>query len=50
MADDDLETAVREFLHRAETACEEYDRGYVDADATLAVLRRHVDDLADEVE
>lgn len=47
---DDLEPAVRTFLQDAETAYEEYDQGYADADATLQVLRAHVDRLADELD
>lgn len=48
--EDDLEPAVRAFLRDAETAYEEYDQGYADADATLRVLRDHVDRLADELD
>lgn len=47
---DDLEAAVRRFLRDAETAYEEYEKGYVDADATLRVLRSHVDHLESELE
>lgn len=41
--EDDLEAAVRRFLRDAEAAFEEYDEGYADPDATLRVLRSHVD-------
>lgn len=47
---DDAETAVEDFLDDVDTAFEEYERGYADADATLRVLRRRVDDLRDAVE
>lgn len=50
MTDDDLEADVRAFLRDAETAYEEYDAGYADADATLRVLRAHIDRLADELD
>ncbi len=43
---DDLETAVERFLDETETALGEYDQGYVDADATLSVIRSHLDELA----
>jgi hypothetical protein len=39
--------AVRAFLDDADSAFAEYDRGYADADATLRVLRRHLDSLRD---
>jgi hypothetical protein len=45
----DAETAVRQFLADADSALAEYDSGYADADATLRVLRRHLDDLRDAV-
>jgi len=41
---------VRAFLDDADSALAEYDRGYTDADATLRVLRRHLDSLRDAVE
>lgn len=43
--DRDLRTAVERFLDGAETVYGEYERGYVDADAALGVLERHVADL-----
>lgn len=43
----DTEEAVEEFLRKADSAYEEYDQGYADADATLRVLREHVEDLRD---
>ena len=42
--------AVRAFLDDTDSALAEYDRGYTDADATLRVLRRHLDSLRDAVE
>ena len=45
MSDDEQSSAVAAFLDRADAAFEEYDQGYADADATIAVLRRHVDQL-----
>ena len=45
MSDDEQSPAVAQFLDRADAAFEEYDQGYADADATIAVLPRHVDRL-----
>jgi hypothetical protein len=42
--------AVQAFLDDADSALAEYDRGYTDADATVRVLRRHLDSLRDAVE
>jgi hypothetical protein len=42
--------AVQAFLDDADSALAEYDRGYADADATLRVLRRHLDSLRDAVD
>ncbi|MEZ3162664.1 hypothetical protein ABNG03_16340 [Halorubrum sp. RMP-47] len=50
MTDDPSDTAVERFLDRAESALDSYDQGYADADATLATLRTHVDELAAGVE
>jgi predicted transcriptional regulator len=41
------EAAVAAFLDRADEALAEYDQGYADADATLRVLREHIDELRD---
>lgn len=46
----DYEAAIEDFLDATDTALEEYDQGYVDADATLRVVRAHVDELRDAVE
>lgn len=50
MTDDDLAVAVERFLDDAERAYDEYEQGYADADATLRLLRSHLDQLAQEVE
>ncbi|WP_262176586.1 hypothetical protein [Haloarcula laminariae] len=42
---DDLEAAVDAFLSEADSAYEEYDRGYTDADATLRRLEGAVEQL-----
>ena len=43
--DDDLQAALDQFFERTDVALDEYDQGYTDADATLRVLRDHVEDL-----
>ncbi|ELZ46139.1 hypothetical protein C463_04704 [Halorubrum californiense DSM 19288] len=50
MPDDPSDAAVERFLDRAESALDSYDQGYADADATLATLRTHVDELSASVE
>ncbi|WP_203229116.1 hypothetical protein [Halobellus captivus] len=48
MTDDataDLDDAVAQFLRDVDAAHDDYDRGYVDADATLAVVMKHVEEL-----
>lgn len=50
MTDDALETVVEEFIRDANRAYEEYEQGYADADATLRVLRSHIDRLEREIE
>ena len=47
---DDLDAAVEQFLADAERAYDEYEQGYADADATLRLLRSHVDHLRSEFE
>lgn len=42
---DDLRPAVETFLSEADSAYEEYDRGYTDADATLRRLESALDQL-----
>ncbi|MFC7177235.1 hypothetical protein [Halosegnis marinus] len=42
--------AVERFVADAERAYEEYEQGYADADATLRVLRSHLDRLEAELD
>jgi len=46
----DTDQAVEEFLDHTDTALEEYDQGYVDADATLSKIRSHVEELREATE
>jgi len=46
-ADAGLHEAVATFLAGADDVYDEYDRGYVDADAALSVLSSRIDDLRD---
>ncbi|QSG06729.1 hypothetical protein [Halapricum desulfuricans] len=46
----DSDAAVEQFLDAVDAAFEEYDQGYADADATLRVVRTHVEDLRDDVD
>jgi hypothetical protein len=46
----DHERAIEEFLNATDTVLEEYDQGYVDADATLSKVRAHVAEVRDAVE
>ncbi|MDB2224171.1 hypothetical protein PN419_06205 [Halorubrum ezzemoulense] len=50
MTDEPTDAAVERFLDRATAAFDDYDEGYADADATLAMLRTHVDELSASVE
>lgn len=52
MTDDEpgLADAVDRFLDEADAAFDQYDQGYADADATVAVLRSHAGDLRDALE
>ncbi|MFB6191774.1 MAG: hypothetical protein ABEI11_00455 [Haloarculaceae archaeon] len=43
-----LREAVQGFLDDVDRTYGEYDRGYADADATLRMLRSHVDALREE--
>jgi len=49
-SDTETDAAVQQFLSDADSAFAEYDDGYADADATLRVLRGHIDGLRDAVE
>lgn len=46
----DHEEELDAFLQEAETVYEEYDQGYLDADAALRRLRPLVEDLTDAAE
>jgi hypothetical protein len=46
----ETEAAVREFLSNARTVYDEYDQGYMDADAALTQLEKHVESLESTVE
>ncbi|MFC4449495.1 MULTISPECIES: hypothetical protein [Halorussus] len=41
----DLEDAVSEFLSEANTVYDEYDKGYMDADAALSRIETEVEEL-----
>lgn len=41
----DADERIEEFRREAETVFEEYDQGYMDADAALRRLRGHIEDL-----
>ena len=41
----DLDETVAQFLRDVDAAHDDYDRGYVDADATLSVVMTHVEEL-----
>jgi len=46
-AEEPLDETVAQFLRDVDSAHEDYDRGYVDADATLSVVMTHVEKLRD---
>ncbi|MEF8882275.1 MAG: hypothetical protein V5A34_07120 [Halapricum sp.] len=46
----EYEEAIGTFLDAVDNAFEEYDQGYADADATLRVVRAHVEELREPVE
>lgn len=50
VTDDDLEAAVETFLDAADTTAEEYEKGYMDADAAMNVMESHVDALREAYE
>ena len=50
MSDETIEAAVEAFLDGTESALDDYDQGYTDADATLSVVRTHIDELAATVD
>ena len=45
MSDESVEAAVERFLDETESALDDYDQGYADADATLSVIRTRMDEL-----
>lgn len=47
---DSTAEAVASFLDAVDRTLGEYDQGYMDADAALALVRAHVDDLRRSVE
>ena len=50
MSDESIEAAVERFLDETESALDDYDQGYADADATLSVIRTRMDELAGTVD
>lgn len=50
MTDEPTDAAVERFLDRAAGALDDYDQGYSNADATLTMLRTHIDELSASVE
>ncbi len=48
--DESLDEVVADVLDDIDAAYDDYERGYADADATLAVVMTHVDRLRDEDE
>ncbi|WP_164932740.1 hypothetical protein [Halorubrum amylolyticum] len=50
MSDEPIEAAVERFLEETESTLDSYDEGYADADATLSVIRTHIDELAAAVD
>ena len=44
---DELDEAVTGFLNQADSVYDEYEQGYVDADAALSMLESHVESLRD---
>jgi hypothetical protein len=45
---DPLDDVVADVLDDIDAAYDDYERGYTDADATLAVVMNHVERLRDE--
>lgn len=41
---------VEQFVRDAESVFDEYDKGYVNADVALDLLRSHLDTLTDSIE
>jgi hypothetical protein len=49
-ADESLDGVVADVLDDIDAAYDDYERGYADADATLAVVMNHVERLRDGAE
>jgi hypothetical protein len=41
---------IKRFLNQVDSAYDEYDQGYADADATLRRVKRHVETLREAVD
>ena len=46
----ELEDAVERFVREADTVYDEYENGYMDADAALGRIETHLDALREQVE
>lgn len=46
----DAEDAVSEFLNETDTVFREYDKGYMDADAALSRVEKHIEELREQTE
>lgn len=44
----ELDDIVEEFLDGVDDVYDEYEQGYMDADAALSILEDHLDDLREE--
>ena len=44
----DLEDAVSEFLSETDAVYDEYDKGYMDADAALSRIEKEVEELREQ--
>lgn len=47
---DDLEDDVAEFLERADAVVDDYEKGYMHADAAMAQLEDRIEDLREAYE
>lgn len=45
---DELDEAIERFFDDADDALDEYESGYMDADAALSLLQSYVEDFRDE--
>ena len=46
----DAEPAVETFLDKADAVFADYEKGYTDPDAALAVLESHIDTLREDLD